>query len=235
MISVVIPAYNEAKLIKGCLKALKHQDYTGKYEIMVVDGGSDDGTQRTARKMGARVVAEYGKHKCPGNARNVGVSKSKYGIVAFIDADCVAYPNWLSRIENDFNENVIAIGGIVRPHHGTWLDRLMFKLLSDWWVRVSAKLGTYQLYGNNCAYRKDKFLEIGGFDTDISFFEDTDLSMRIKKLGRIWIDKDLNVETSTRRFRKMGYAKLFWINTSAFFNSLTGKPITTKYFKAHKK
>ena len=79
-------------------------------------------------------------------------------------------------------------------------------------------------------FRKKKFLEIGGFNTHISFFEDTELSMRMAKMGELKIDKNLWVETSTRRFRKMGYRKLFWINLKAFWCMLNKKPIKTQYF-----
>ena len=50
MISVVIPAYNEEKLIGECLDSLKNQDFTGDYEIIVVDNASSDHTDEMVKK-----------------------------------------------------------------------------------------------------------------------------------------------------------------------------------------
>jgi glycosyltransferase involved in cell wall biosynthesis len=228
MISVIVPAKNEEKFIGKCLESLKKQHYNKAYEIIVVDGGSTDKTREVAKKYADKIFTHLGKG--PGRARNYGAKKAKYEIVAFTDADCIVSPYWLSRIEKSIKGDTIAVGGIIKPYKGLLRDKIMFKINSDWWVRLSTVFGIYQLYGNSCAYRKDKFLEIGGFDTKISFFEDTDLSMRIKKLGRIAIDKHMWIKTSTRRFRQMGYAKLFWINMMAFYCSLRKRPIKTQYF-----
>ena len=56
MISVVIPAFNEENLIRECLESLKNQDFTGGYEVIVVDNGSNDNTFQIARDAGVKVV-----------------------------------------------------------------------------------------------------------------------------------------------------------------------------------
>ena len=57
MISIVIPARNEEKLLPDCLGSLRNQDYPGDYEIIVVDNGSTDATADIARSFGAKVIA----------------------------------------------------------------------------------------------------------------------------------------------------------------------------------
>ncbi|MFH1470225.1 MAG: glycosyltransferase [Candidatus Micrarchaeota archaeon] len=230
MISIVIPTLNEEKCVRMCLESLKKQDFTGEYEIILVDGNSTDKTAAIAKEYTDRVLLL--PPKGPGMARNYGATQAKYPIVAFIDADCIAPQNWVSKIAKNFEDPALAgLGGVLRPQDGLTLDKMMFKVNSDWWVRVSAMMGIYQLYGNCCAYRKEKFFELKGFNTNISFWEDTELSMRMKKIGRCHIDGDWYVETSTRRFRQMGYPKVFWINMKAFFSFGTHRPIKTKYFQ----
>ncbi|MEW6329589.1 MAG: glycosyltransferase, partial [Candidatus Micrarchaeota archaeon] len=228
-ISVVIPTLNEEKCIEECLLSLRAQRYDERYEIILVDGQSGDRTQAIAKKYVDKVLVK--PPKGPATARNIGAREAKYPIVAFIDADCIAAPNWLEEIEKSFRENIVGLGGVVRPSSGTWFDKLMFKINSDWWVRVSARFGVYQLYGNNCAYRRANFLKIGGFNENVSFFEDTELSMRMKKVGRVKVNKNMAVATSIRRFRQMGYIRLGMINVQAFLNFLLGRPIKTKYFQ----
>lgn len=229
MISVIIPTLNEEKCIEECLLSLRAQRYEEKYEIILVDGQSGDRTAAIAKKYVDKLIMK--SPKGPAVARNAGAREAKYPIVAFIDADCLAEHNWLEEIERSFKENIVGLGGVVRPSSGTRFDRLMFKINSDWWVRLSARFGVYQLYGNNCAYRRENFLKIGGFNEKISFFEDTELSMRMKKVGRLRINKRMVVSTSIRRFRQMGYIKVGIINMKAFLNFLLGRPIKTKYFE----
>ncbi len=230
MVSVVIPTLNEEKVMRACLESLRKQDYKGEYEIILVDGYSSDKTAEIAREYCDRVLLL--QPKGPGTARNYGAAQAKRDIVAFIDADCVAAPDWISRIAMNFEDNELAgLGGVLRPYHGLTLDNIMFKINSDWWLRISAKLGIYQLTGNNCAYRKEKFYEVKGFNTNVSFWEDTELSMRMKKVGKLKIDRELWVETSTRRFRQMGYPKVFWVNFMAFLDFALHKPIKTEYFQ----
>jgi glycosyltransferase involved in cell wall biosynthesis len=230
MISIIIPTLNEEKSRRLSLESLKKQDYTGEFEIILVDGYSKDKTAEIAREYTDRVFLL--QPKGPGMARNHGAAQAKGDVVAFIDADCIAPAHWISKVANDFkNSDLAGLGGVLKPQDGTSLDRMMFKVNSDWWVRVSAMLGIYQLYGNCCAYRKDKFFELKGFNTAVSFWEDTELSMRMKKVGKLKIDGGWWVETSTRRFRQMGYPKVFWVNMKAFFNFATHRPIKTKYFQ----
>lgn len=56
MISVVVPAFNEERLLPDCLMSLGAQDYRGAYEVIVVDNGSTDSTADVARRFGVRVV-----------------------------------------------------------------------------------------------------------------------------------------------------------------------------------
>jgi len=208
---------------------LRKQKYEGKYEIILVDGYSRDKTVQVAKPYVDKILKK--KAHGPGPARNTGVAKAKYDVVAFIDADCEAEKDWLERIEIKFTDKkLVGLGGILRPMEGSWFDGLIFKVNSDWWVRVSTWFGIYQLYGNNCAYSKKYFKKLGGFNEEISFFEDTELSMRAKKIGKIKIDPGLVVYASPRRFKQKGYLSVALKNMKAFFNFLTGRPIKAKYF-----
>ncbi|MFA6036058.1 MAG: glycosyltransferase [Candidatus Micrarchaeia archaeon] len=230
MISVIIPALNEEEGVEKCLKSLRKQKYEGKYEIILVDGFSRDRTIEIARPYVDRVLKK--KAHGPAAARNEGAEHAKYPVLAFIDADCEAEKDWLERIQLAFtNENLIAAGGVLRPQAGSLFDNIVFKVNSDWWVRFSAIFGIIQLYGNNCAYRKDIFKKMDGFNTKISFFEDTEMSMRAKKMGKVWINPDKIVYASTRRFKQKGYLSVALINIKAFLSFLLHLPIKTRYFE----
>ena len=109
MISVIVPAYNAEKTIKGCLEALLNQDYNGNYEIIMVDDGSTDST--------ADIILSYKTVRLikqpnagPAAARNKGASEAKGEIILFTDSDCVPERDWIRMMTEPFEQDMSVIG-----------------------------------------------------------------------------------------------------------------------------
>lgn len=94
-VSVVLPAYNEEKLLARCLESLQNQT-VAPYEIIVVDNNSIDATAQIARKNGAIVVKET--RQGIAWARDAGFNHASGDIIARCDADCTAPPEWIEKI-----------------------------------------------------------------------------------------------------------------------------------------
>src|SRR5215212_155664 len=75
--SVIVPAYNEAAYLGRALDALQHQDYDGKYEIIVVDNNSTDATVAVAARCGVRVVSEPRQGVCAARQRGVDCAQAR--------------------------------------------------------------------------------------------------------------------------------------------------------------
>jgi glycosyltransferase involved in cell wall biosynthesis len=125
MISIVIPAFNEEKLLPECLRSLKNQNYAGEYEIIVADNGSTDNTPNIARQFGAKVIT------CPEKqnvfyARQAGADVAGGDIIAQADADTIYPEDWLRKIAEKFaaRQEVVAITG-----------RFVYRK-SPWWAAV---------------------------------------------------------------------------------------------------
>jgi glycosyltransferase involved in cell wall biosynthesis len=102
-VSVVVPVYNQAASLPRTLASLFVQDLPASdYEIIVVDDGSTDGTDAVARRLATswsgamRVLTKH--NGGPASARNLGLAHARGEIVAFMDGDCAAAPNWLSSL-----------------------------------------------------------------------------------------------------------------------------------------
>lgn len=87
-VAIIIPTLNEGATIGKLVNNLVRDPYPDK-EIIVVDGGSTDGTVDKARKGGATVLEEKGKHRCAANAINQGAREPYAEILCILDGDYV--------------------------------------------------------------------------------------------------------------------------------------------------
>jgi glycosyltransferase involved in cell wall biosynthesis len=114
-ISVIIIAKNARESIRYTLNSLRDQNRKPD-DILIIVPSMDDETVETAKEYGVRV--ELDPKATRGSARAVGVEKTTGDIVAFIDAECIAHPDWLKVLETVYLENkdVLVQGG---PIHRT--------------------------------------------------------------------------------------------------------------------
>src|SRR3954469_18807313 len=96
-VSVIVPVRNGAKSLPPLLRSLHEQTLADeRYEVIVVDNDSSDGTADVAATYGARVVQEPIANRS--RARNRGAAAARTRLYAFTDADCVAHAGWLEAL-----------------------------------------------------------------------------------------------------------------------------------------
>jgi len=207
LVSVVIPALNEARGITRCLRSIFHQSYNGPYEVIVVDNGSQDNTAEIARLCGAKVIQEPRKGVC--FARQRGIQEAQGEIVANTDADTIVPPDWLERIVRGFQrgKDVVAVAGRVFYERPPWWVHLHV------WLHVLANLLTFRLFktelfvcGANFHFRRSAFFQVGGYNPLLAQVggDEMDILARLKKVGRVVFDGSLRVRSDPRRFRELG-------------------------------
>jgi glycosyltransferase involved in cell wall biosynthesis len=199
--SVVIPAFNEEKFIAKTLESVLEQDFKN-FELIVVDNNSTDKTAEIAKKFGAIVFSE--KNQGIAFARQKGFLNTKGKIIASTDADTILPKNWLSKIFGEFkkDENLVAFGGSCHFYSGPILVRLASKfLLKSFLILDKFFSGGWNLMGCNMAIKKEVFFKIGGFNTNLKLNEESEISSRLRKVGKVILDPDFKVKTSGRRYR----------------------------------
>jgi len=199
-ISVVIPAYNEEKYIGRCLEALLTQTYPrDQFEIIVVDNNSTDRTAAIASGMGAIVIHE--PRKGIGQARQTGALAARGEIIASTDADTVVPPNWLERIACRFaaEPDLGGLYGPVRHIDGSDFAKAYMVTVMPLLMHVTDRINKPCFSGNNFAVRRDKFMQVGGYNTKLVAAEDVDLSIRMSKITRLQFDPTFVAYTSARR------------------------------------
>lgn len=182
-ISVVVPVRNGETMIGGCVASLLAQQYPAdRFEIIVVDNGSTDGTAQCVADCPVLLL------RCPvpgaSAARNVGVRHSTAEIVAFTDADCIADPGWLRGLAAAFEDaSVGAAGGPIESfvHSGRNLVELFAEDARPLRNYCSGK-GEFlpYLFGANAAYRREPLLAIGGWSEGLGTGHDVELAWRLQ-------------------------------------------------------
>ncbi|MFB0563978.1 MAG: glycosyltransferase family 2 protein [Candidatus Lokiarchaeia archaeon] len=114
VISVIIATYNRRKDLEKCLEALVSQTFSP-FEIIVVDGGSNDGTRELLKKYQVKVI-RFETRKASTVALNNGIRKAVGKIIAITDDDTIPNEYWLENIYKTFmmDENIGAVcGGVI--------------------------------------------------------------------------------------------------------------------------
>jgi glycosyltransferase involved in cell wall biosynthesis len=203
----VIPAYDEEKLIRGCLESLKKQDYTGDFEIIVVDNGSKDNTAQIAQDMGVKVV--FCTHKGVSYARQAGSMEAQGAIIVQADADTV-YPHWwLTRIQKQFDihPEAVAVAGTFIYQNPPWWAGVEFFLRGFFGFLSALVLGRpYVISGANFAFYKRALIQIGGYDHNSYSSDQFNISTRLSGVGKVIYDRKSYGATSERSVAKPVYA-----------------------------
>ena len=169
--SIIIPSYNEEKLIGKTLEYIKKQTFRD-YEIIVKDGGSKDRTVEIAKKYADKVLV--GKDVSIADARNKAIKIAKGKILFFIDADTFLIDKKvLERTKQEFekDEKLVCI------EHFFVSDKSKY----NWYMgivklfhNVLSVLGRPLVTTLCCAYRKNIVDKLGGFNTELKCTEDFD-------------------------------------------------------------
>ncbi|MEM7826017.1 MAG: glycosyltransferase [Candidatus Aenigmatarchaeota archaeon] len=223
-VSVIVPTLNEEKYIENCLKALRAQDYEGKYEIIVADGLSEDKTVEKAKKYADKVVSV--KKKGIGAGRNAGAKEAKGEIFVFVDADTIAPFNLLTELVKCFKKGVVGATCPILPLSDN-MSEFVFYWFYDKFMRSSLKEKP-KVAGICCAYKRDAFEKVKGFDEKLKVCEDFDLSERISKFGKIVCTDSTFILASPRRIRKWGKTKAAMKYIKFYLNYLLDNKLAEK-------
>lgn len=203
-VSIVIPAFNEEKLIERCLKSLIDQTLPrNEYEIIVVDNNSTDKTAEIAKKYADRVISE--KRKGVLYARQIGMMEAKSDIILRTDADGFLPRNWVKRgyLLMKKNPSYVAFSGFYIPDNNKIILQSISKFIINFRQMLYSIGGkTEWLTGSCSAIRKNAFKKVGGynFKADPVVEDQQGIGHRLSKIGKIGFDEKWWAYYSPRRF-----------------------------------
>jgi glycosyltransferase involved in cell wall biosynthesis len=195
MISFVIPAHNEARLIGATLRAIAAVAATlaTSSEVVVVDDASSDATASIAREHGARVLTISARHIAA--ARNAGAAEARGQVLIFVDADTLLGPATVHAALQALGAGAVGGGAAVRLEGpAAWYERAVERLLVHVFRWTGIAPGCF-LFCTRAAFE-----HVGGYDLHWYAGEDVAISKALARHGRFVILRH-SVRTSARKLR----------------------------------
>ena len=228
-LSIVIPAWNEARLLPGTLVAVEAAARAVfpaagiEWEVIVCDNNSTDNTAALARAAGALVIHEPINQI--GRARNTGATAAGGDWILFLDADSTPSVAMFAELSGHLRDSRVLYGGapleMDTPIPGSGAVVAL-------WHGV-ARLFSWAA-GSFLFVRRAAFVSVGGFSPELFAGEELDLSARLRALarhtGRRFVMLESPLITSGRKLHSWGpayHAKLFWRVISSRGESLKNR------------
>ncbi|MEA1964959.1 MAG: glycosyltransferase [Candidatus Aerophobetes bacterium] len=185
-VSIIIPTYNRKDVLRKALEFLFQQNYPkNRYEIILVDDGSTDGTKEMINSLTppCRLVYLHQNRRGPHIARNLGIKNARGKIIVFVDSDIFAPADFIKehiKFHSRFGDVVVS-GPTVTT------DKLkdVFSDIRRSKFRESLAWSGPSLITSNLSVKREILLKVGGFNEEFEGYgwHDWELGLRLKKLG----------------------------------------------------
>lgn len=230
-ISVVIPTRNCLGILPRVLMSLQHQDYPPeKFEVVVVDDGSEDATPVYLEKFAAETTLNFKffrtEHAGPAAARNKGVAEAKGNLLFFMDADIILAKKTIRQhvvLQEQLGSELVCVMGKIEmaPELDTPEQVRVGEFEIDAEPGAVQQLHWWKYRTPNSSIQRVLFIRVGGFDTEFLASEDVELAYRMMKQGMTyWYDGSIrathhhpmNLEGYLEKGALYGQAAALWYN-----------------------
>jgi rSAM/selenodomain-associated transferase 2 len=210
LVSVIIPALNEAENIERCIANARRAYTADEIEIIVVDGGSTDGTPDLVPDDVTVLTSPRGRAV----QLNRGAEAAIGEIFVFCHADSLLPAGWREAVVDALRDPEVSGGTfqtLILP--ANW----MLKIRNRWVFPPKWSI----MFGDQVQFmRRETFEAVGGFP-EIPLMEDVEMSRALHEAGRlVRIDPNVRVITSARRFAERGYLRQSLLNGWNMFRYL---------------
>ena len=239
LVSVIVPALEEASDITVCLDAIAAQDYpVNRIEVIVVDGASTDGTADMARRalgrrgLGGTAVVTNEGGTAPSNL-NVGLARAAGDVVCRVDARTRIEPHYVRTCVDVLatRPDIAVVGGaqVAMPRDRTAKAIGIARALNNRWSMGGSRYRRGATSGPSDtvylgSFRRAQLVEAGGWDERLVSNQDFDLNQRMQSSGLVWFDATLRSGYLPRaswvqlwrQYHRFGRAKVrYWRHAAA--------------------
>ncbi|RLE13342.1 glycosyltransferase family 2 protein [Candidatus Aerophobetes bacterium] len=181
-VSIIIPTYNRGYILEKCLKALFNQVYPkDRYEIILVDDGSTDGTDRMVASLNPPCRLKYLKNEKrigQPKSRNKAIREARGEVIISTDSDIIVVPDFISQHISFHKKykDIMVKGELIQISNLNQVGKKKKGILDISFSSFDTA---------NVSVKKEHLIKVGGFDEDFLpyGFEDLELGYRLRKLG----------------------------------------------------
>jgi GT2 family glycosyltransferase len=198
-ISVIVPAYDSARTIEGCMRALAAQRTSQRFEVLVVHSGTDDTCARAARALPGVRTLQLPERAIPPRARNIGVRHARGAIFAFIDSDIYVHPTWVDHIPKAIETGYdLVCGSIENANPSSAVSRAEQLLMFNEFMPDQPQHPSWFALSGNTVLLRTAYDRFGPF-AEVRAAEDVVFSRRLLAAGgRILFYPELRVRHDNR-------------------------------------
>ena len=239
MISIILPVFNEEKFIKKAIDSILFQNISKKkYEILIADGMSTDGTReiiKTYQNNNKNIFLLNNPKRIVSTGFNIALTQSRGDIIIRLDGHAEFAPNYFEKcIKTLYNTEIFCSGGIiVYKSFGIIGNSIKIAQSSIFGVggvsfrNKKSKPNFVQTLAFG-AYKREIFELIGGYDEELIKNQDDEFNFRMNQKGyKIWLDPDIksyyhsrdNFKKLFRQYYFYGFYKVRVIQKRASFSS----------------
>ncbi|MCG3117562.1 MAG: glycosyltransferase family 2 protein [Candidatus Manganitrophus sp. SA1] len=240
-ISAIIPCRNEEKYIESCLDSIIANDYpTDRFEVLVVDGMSDDSSRHIAAGYAARyafIKVLNNPKKTLAAAWNVGIKNGKGDIIIAMNAHAAIEPDFLSkcvRYLQEYSADCVGPVIVTHPQDETLLGKAIATAMSHPFgvgnsrFRTGTKEPCWVDTVHFSAYRKEVFERVGIYNEELVRSQDIEFHLRLKFAGgKILLVPGMTVHYYTRSnprgFVAYGFINGYWVTYPFRFGAVVAQ------------
>jgi succinoglycan biosynthesis protein ExoA len=223
-VSIIVPVYNEAAYIKQCLESILRNEYPrDRFEILVIDGGSTDGTHEIIEQMAKQypqIIILKNYKRIQSVAMNIGIRNSRGEIIIRMDAHTLYAPDYIRRcVELLETTDAANVGGVLRAVGTNYISKIIavavttpFGIGNAYYRYAEKEMWVDTLFPG--AWRKSTLEELGGFNEEWAVNEDYELNYRLRKAGgkillspkiKCWYYVRPSLKALTRQYFRYGF------------------------------
>jgi len=226
-VAIVIPTLDEATTLPRLARLLAALD-PAPAEILVVDGGSDDGTAALARSLGLAVIEHHERGRAA--QINRGIAQVASPLVCILHADTAPPDDMVAVIRRTLADRQVALAGFTPllsgPNKVRWVTSF-HNWIKTWYAPLLLRphlfvRGVRLLFGDHAMFfRRADFLAAGGCDPGMAVMEEADLCVKMARFGRVRLVNRV-ILTSDRRVAEWGEWKANWVYLKVGIRWATG-------------
>lgn len=201
-LSIIVPVLNEARNLVEMMPFFLNHKQKNKFEVIVVDGGSEDESFQIAKNLGVRILQS--KERSRACQMNLGACQASGNILYFVHADTRVLPSFFTDITTVLDSGVASGCFAYSFNSNNWLLKV-----NSWFTQFNGLLsggGDQTLF-----VKREVFEALGGFDESYCIMEDFDIVRRLKKKYRFKvIPKKITV--SARKYESNSWLRVQLVN-----------------------